>query len=258
MTNSRITVHADGACSGNPGPGGWAYEILVPAGLVGEGAERITGADGLPATTNNAMELAATRGALSALVKMQPQLASAGPVEIVFLLDSQYVVKGINEWLANWKAKNWRTASRKPVENQPLWAEIDQLVEELAAVGLRPRFEWVRGHDGHEGNERVDAMAVAERDKWIANVQEDARITAELVGAGISAAGQPIQLAPRADAQQVEFQSSAAPRIEPVHSSQIELAEAMVEMIRSGHLGPEGLVREIRANAIAFGLRRAE
>ncbi len=137
MTN-RIDIYTDGACKGNPGPGGWG------ALIVADGTEReLFG--GEPQTTNNRMELLAVIRALEAV-----------PPDAVLAVhtDSQYVQKGISEWVANWQRRGWRTADRKPVKNADLWRELVQLSE--------PRqidWRWVRGHNGHPGNERADQLA---------------------------------------------------------------------------------------------------
>lgn len=137
---NRIEVFTDGACKGNPGQGGWGVLLRVP-GREKElfGGER--------QTTNNRMELTAVIEALRALKR---------PCEVDLYLDSQYVRQGITQWLAGWKAKGWRTAAGKPVKNQDLWQCLDELV---SGSGHVIRWHWVRGHAGHEGNERADALA---------------------------------------------------------------------------------------------------
>jgi len=142
--SGQATVFTDGACLGNPGPGGYAALILV------EGEEQIiTGRD--PATTNNRMEMTAAIKALEAL----PQGLAA-----TVHSDSQYVIKGIHEWLPGWKKRGWRTAAGEPVKNQPLWEELDRLSSSRKITWL-----WVKGHAGHEQNERVDGLANAEAQK---------------------------------------------------------------------------------------------
>jgi ribonuclease HI len=134
-----VEIYADGACRGNPGPGGWA------AVLMSEGREKeIYGAE--PLTTNNRMELTAVIRALEALKK-------PGTSARIYT-DSQYVIKGIEEWVASWKARGWRTADKKPVKNQELWERLDEL-----AARHSLEWHWVRGHSGIAGNERVDALA---------------------------------------------------------------------------------------------------
>ena len=134
----HVEIFTDGACRGNPGPGGWG------AILRSSGREReIYGSE--PETTNNRMELTAAIRALEALRQR---------CKISLYTDSQYVSQGITEWLANWKKRSWRTADRKPVKNQDLWMRLD----ELAAIH-DIEWHWVRGHDGHPENERADALA---------------------------------------------------------------------------------------------------
>jgi ribonuclease HI len=136
---SHVEIYTDGACRGNPGPGGWA------ALLICDGREKeISGAETL--TTNNRMELLAVIRALESLKKPG--------VSVRIYTDSQYVIKGIKEWLASWKARGWRTADKKPVKNQDLWEQLDALV-----VTHDVEWHWVRGHAGIEGNERVDRLA---------------------------------------------------------------------------------------------------
>ena len=138
MAAEAVEVYADGACRGNPGPGGWG--VLLRQG----GHEReLHGGEGL--TTNNRMELTAVIRALEAL---QP-----GATVRVYT-DSQYVQKGISGWIHDWKRRGWRTADRKPVKNQDLWLRLDEL-----ARGHAVQWHWVRGHAGHPENERADALA---------------------------------------------------------------------------------------------------
>ena len=133
-----VRIYTDGACKGNPGPGGWG--ALLRSG----GHEReLFGGD--PATTNNRMELTAVIRALAALKQ-------ASKVEVY--TDSEYVMKGITEWLSAWKRRGWKTADRKPVKNADLWRELDEL-----AGRHEVRWHWVRGHAGHPENERADALA---------------------------------------------------------------------------------------------------
>jgi ribonuclease HI len=133
-----VNIFTDGACKGNPGPGGWG------AVLEYDGKEReLFG--GESATTNNRMELLAVIAALNALTR---------PSRIVLHTDSQYVQKGITEWLRGWKARGWRTAAKAPVKNVDLWQRLDE-----AAARHEIDWVWVRGHSGHNGNERADALA---------------------------------------------------------------------------------------------------
>ena len=133
-----IEIYTDGACRGNPGRGGWAALLLL-----GEHEREISGAEAL--TTNNRMELTAVIRALEALKR---------PVQARVYTDSEYVRRGITEWLAAWKARGWRTADRKPVKNQDLWQRLDEL-----RAGHRIEWHWVPGHAGVPGNERVDRLA---------------------------------------------------------------------------------------------------
>ena len=133
-----VKIYADGACKGNPGPGGWGA-LLVKDGIEKE----LFG--GESATTNNRMELTAAIRALDALTRA---------CEVEIYTDSQYVQKGMTEWVNNWKRRGWRTADRQPVKNVDLWQQL-----ETAAARHKVSWHWVRGHAGHEGNERADALA---------------------------------------------------------------------------------------------------
>ena len=133
-----MIIYTDGACRGNPGPGGWG------AVLLSRGAEKeLWGGEAL--TTNNRMELTAAIEALNALKK---------PCEVELHTDSRYVMQGITEWMPAWKARGWRTADRKPVKNDDLWMKLDE-----ARRRHRVSWKWVKGHAGHELNERADALA---------------------------------------------------------------------------------------------------
>ena len=140
MTLNRIEMFTDGACKGNPGPGGWGVLLRAP----GHEKELFGGE---AHTTNNRMELTAVIEGLTALKR---------PCEVDLYLDSQYVRQGITEWIAGWKAKGWRTSTKQPVKNVDLWQRLDALV---SGAGHVIRWHGVRGHAGHEGNERADALA---------------------------------------------------------------------------------------------------
>jgi ribonuclease HI len=133
-----IHIYTDGACKGNPGPGGWGALLRY------NGTEReLFG--GEAATTNNRMELTAVIEALQALTR---------PCRVLLHTDSTYVQKGITEWINGWKARGWRTAAKEPVKNSDLWRKLDEVVR-----GHDIDWIWVKGHAGHEGNERADALA---------------------------------------------------------------------------------------------------
>lgn len=137
---SGVEIYTDGACRGNPGPGGWAALLRM-----GTHEREISGAE--PLTTNNRMELTAVIRALQALKR---------PVRARLYTDSQYVRRGICEWLPVWKARGWRTADRKPVKNQDLWEQLEPL-----AQAHQIQWHWVPGHAGVPDNERVDRLANA-------------------------------------------------------------------------------------------------
>jgi ribonuclease HI len=137
---NHIEIYTDGACKGNPGPGGWG--VLLKFGSTEK--ELFGGELG---TTNNRMELTAVIQALQALKR---------PCQVTLHADSQYVLKGITEWLEGWKAKGWKTAAKQPVKNVDLWQRLDEVV---STAGHEIDWRWVRGHNGDAGNERADALA---------------------------------------------------------------------------------------------------
>ena len=138
MSNKIINIYTDGACRGNPGPGGWGA-LLEYNGHT----KKIYGSSAL--TTNNIMELTAVIESLKIINKQS---------EIIITTDSTYVKNGITKWIHNWKLKGWKTASKKPVKNKSLWKELDSLSKQHTI-----QWEWVRGHTGHPGNEEADILA---------------------------------------------------------------------------------------------------
>ena len=145
-SDKTVEIYTDGACRGNPGPGGWAATLSFD-----DAEKELSGAEAM--TTNNRMELTAVIRALEALRR---------PVRAKIYTDSEYVRRGIMEWIRSWKARDWRTADRKPVKNRDLWERLDELAA-LHAI----EWHWVRGHSGIPGNERVD---------WLANQAIDAML----------------------------------------------------------------------------------
>ncbi len=136
--STQVEIYTDGACRGNPGPGGWG--VLLKAG-----AREKTLFGGEAETTNNRMELTAAIEALRALKR---------PSDVVLYTDSRYVMDGITSWLANWKKRGWKTAAKQPVKNRDLWQALDEEVTKHSV-----RWIWVKGHDGNPGNERADELA---------------------------------------------------------------------------------------------------
>lgn len=134
----QVVIYADGACKGNPGAGGWGALLRF-----GATEKEIFG--GEPVTTNNRMEL---RGVIEALRLLTREC------EVVVYTDSSYVQKGISEWIHGWKRNGWRTSDKKPVKNDDLWRQLDELV-----ARHQIEFRWVKGHAGNEGNERADVLA---------------------------------------------------------------------------------------------------
>jgi ribonuclease HI len=134
----RVEIYTDGACRGNPGPGGWGALLIA-------GKRRKTMHGGEAGTTNNRMELTAAIEALNALKR---------PCKVNLHTDSKYVMHGITEWMDNWKARGWRTAAKKPVKNKDLWQALDEACERHDIT-----WKWVKGHDGDPGNEEADELA---------------------------------------------------------------------------------------------------
>ena len=134
----KVTIYTDGACSGNPGPGGWGAILM-------SGAHRKELSGGEAATTNNRMELMAAIAALEALKR---------PSDVELFTDSNYLKDGITKWIHGWKRNGWKTADRKPVKNAELWQRLD-----TARSGHRIEWRWVKGHAGHPQNERADELA---------------------------------------------------------------------------------------------------
>lgn len=138
MSKDVVEIHTDGACKGNPGPGGWGA-------LLSYGGREMELCGGEPSTTNNRMEMTAVIQALLALKRK---------CRVRIYTDSTYVQKGMTEWLEGWKQRGWKTSDKKPVKNEDLWKMLDQLVRQHEV-----EWVWVKGHAGHEGNERADALA---------------------------------------------------------------------------------------------------
>jgi ribonuclease HI len=136
----KVIIHSDGGCHGNPGPGGWAAVLAW-----GKTSHAVSG--GVPATTNNRMELMAAIEALSALNR---------PCEVEFHTDSNYVKNGVTAWMHGWKRNGWKTKSKEPVKNEDLWRRLDAVVSQHKVT-----WHWVKGHAGHAENERCDQLATA-------------------------------------------------------------------------------------------------
>jgi ribonuclease HI len=137
---NAVQIYSDGACKGNPGPGGWGAWLKST-----DSQKELFG--GELGTTNNRMELTAVIEGLSALKR---------PCKVTLYVDSQYVLKGMTEWIAGWKSKGWKTASKQPVKNVDLWQRLDALV---SGAGHEIEWVWVRGHNGDPGNEHADMLA---------------------------------------------------------------------------------------------------
>jgi ribonuclease HI len=144
--SATVVIYTDGACKGNPGPGGWGAWLRS-----GQHEQELCGGEAV--TTNNRMELTAVIRALAALKR---------PCEVAIYTDSQYVRQGITEWIHGWKRRGWVTADKKPVKNADLWRALDQ-----EAMRHQIHWRWVKGHSGDEGNERADALANTGAAKYV-------------------------------------------------------------------------------------------
>lgn len=219
---------ADGACSGNPGPGGWAFQIHD--GAVASAGNLILGGHGNSShTTNNIMELSAALSALKAI-------ASLPPGRVTLRLDSQYVLKGMFEWMDGWKKKGWRGAAG-PVANREIWEEIDRQKSALAASGFQLVSQWVRGHSGDWGNESVDTEAVRMRD--LAKMGD---IVAEFVGTPASKADDPVE---------------TATEVDEAAEKQLLLLRSLIRESGAGRDGLIKLLDRLRANSMELGLSEA-
>lgn len=145
MTMKQVEIFTDGACKGNPGPGGWGV-------LLRKGKHEKEMSGGEPATTNNRMEMRAVIEGLNALIE---------PCEVDLYTDSKYVVDGITKWVHGWKKRGWVNASKKPVRNEDLWHDLIE-----AELRHKVTWHWVRGHNGHVENERVDKLASDAAERW--------------------------------------------------------------------------------------------
>lgn len=149
MERKELIVYTDGGCSGNPGPGGWAYVIQA------DGQRQEQGSGGEAQTTNNRMEL-------TAVIEALKKASTYKPDSIIVHTDSQYVKNGITSWIFNWKRNGWRTSSKEPVKNKDYWIALDALASVLPV-----KWQWVKGHAGIELNELCDSLVRIEMDKFL-------------------------------------------------------------------------------------------
>jgi ribonuclease HI len=228
----QYVICADGACSGNPGPGGWAYEIWneVPA----EGNEIASGSGSSTETTNNIMELRAALCSIQDIIErgLQPGL-------VLLRFDSEYVLKGIFEWLSGWKAKGWKTASKKPVKNAEIWKDIDTLIERAKAEGWTFEADWVKGHTGDFSNERVDTLACVRRDEAKEEVASGGRSEEACIE---------------------DVRVEVSPILHPVQDTeitgeQVAVLRDLLNPYLEGDVTIKGVLRALRENADKLGLR---
>jgi iron complex transport system ATP-binding protein len=219
---TMIEIYTDGACSGNPGPGGWGVLLRV-------GHTETERFGGEPATTNNRMELLAVIEALQSL---------AQPVKARVYTDSQYVQKGISEWIHSWKRRGWKTAGKEPVKNEDLWRRLDAL-----ASGHTIEWHWVRGHNGHPENERVDALARA----GLEQARRAGQSVGRSVGAAAKEASRPVSSCPI-----LEIQHATVYRGETCVFS--DFSFALNEGEHAAILGPNGAGKSTLLKLLAGGL----
>lgn len=232
MSNStnNFIAYADGACSGNPGPGGYAFEIHEvyangEMSLVSEGRDMSI------QTTNNIMELTAALMALSAI---DANATLGANTAIKFRLDSKYVLDGMFQYLSGWKANSWRTSSKKPVKNLDLWQGVDALMESITGKGITLAPEWIKGHAGEPGNERVDTAAQAERDRAIAQASGTQSKTPMAEPA-------PITVAVSAPVEPVQ-------EVRPITPEQVGDMREILELYGSGDYSVKDVINAIRIN----------
>jgi ribonuclease HI len=244
MTNPTYLLYADGACSGNPGPGGFAWELWEDS--VEDGNEVGAGAGGSIATTNNIMEL---RGAIAGLEAVRDGIIQGqihSPITLNLHFDSKYVLDGMFSWIKNWKANNWKTAKKEPVKNRELWETLSDLIDDMAFRQVTLVKAWVKGHDESEGNIRVDAKAVIMRDLSIQDLKEQE--------AGIVAPEpkEPSESEMRAEALLAMAQmqdANTAPRPEAV-----ALLTSLLAPYVSGDISVKAVLESLRQNASNLGL----
>jgi ribonuclease HI len=239
---TQYILCGDGACSGNPGPGGFAWEIW--AGEVREGNQIVSGSGEAAHTTNQVMELTAAAEGLE-------ELSGKMPGSVLMHFDSEYVLKGIFEWLEGWKARGWRTASKKAVSNLDLWQRVDAAVQSLQGQGFTLVNDWIKGHDGDLGNERVDEEAVRMRDRAKVRLKGEADTSAETER---PTGGLDLMAIARGEASEPDLENPA-PQPDPssVTAEQLRLMHQIIEGYNSGALSLSDAVREVRLSAKALG-----
>jgi len=229
---ATYTICADGACSGNPGPGGYAYEIW--SGSSSDGNVLFGGSGSSVQTTNNIMELRAAICAIEDLIQrdMEPGL-------VTLRLDSEYVLKGMFEWMSGWIARGWKTAGKKPVANVEMWKELDGHINIANAWGWTFVAEWVKGHTGDIGNERVDTVAQKRRD--------EARQEAETGVAPHEATTEP-------DTAVEKFQGSRTPLpATEISAAQVDLLRSILDPYMTGDTSIKAVILTLRDNARSLG-----
>jgi ribonuclease HI len=243
---TTYTIAADGACSGNPGPGGYAYIIFGGDPVSGNELSSASGAS--PHTTNNVMELTAMAEALEAI--------AYHPAGTVYLrLDSQYCLKGLFEWLDGWKKRGYKSAAGKPVANRELWERVDKIRSALTTVGFVLIPKWVKGHNNDWANEQVDAMAGKMRDKQKelrdGGCPEEQEVPNEIAN-GLSLS----RMAEEAESITGEPQASDPAQVSnsgDISAMQVDVMRSILDLHASGDYSVKRVISEIRANKIALG-----
>lgn len=229
---------ADGACSNNPGNGGYGVQVLQ------DGANIYRNGGGAASTTNNIMEL---RGAIDGLVWIANSTdLPAGKIYLV--LDSEYVLNGLKEWLSNWKKNGFKTAARKPVKNQEEWKLLDKAKERLEQKGFELEFNWVKGHNGHHENEEMDSFAVEMRDAYAAHHSLKDTPLPTLLDLDTS----------KGEVTQVEknFPAPREPKIpdEGINQMQIDMMKFILDQYATGNYSVRKALEEIRSQKTALGI----
>ncbi|MFZ3584693.1 ribonuclease H family protein [Loktanella sp. DJP18] len=241
---------ADGACSGNPGPGGYAWELWSE--VVADGNQVIAGSGSSAATTNNIMELSSALDAFETFLEN-----GVFPGLVRMRLDSQYVLKGIFEYMPNWKPRGWRTAAGKDVANVELWKRLDAALIELKSRGFTFEPNWVKGHAGDIGNERVDAKSVEMRDQAKFNATTDAKIDSDLRVMGVPMPTyQPAGIDLMAIAEDTTVvMTPAAPAAAngDITPEQVGIMRGIFASFEAGDISIKDVIAEVRKNAGALG-----
>ena len=235
---TQYVICADGACSGNPGPGGYAYEIWdtdVSGDPICGGSASST------ETTNNIMELRAATRAIEDIVDrgLEPGL-------VKLRLDSEYVLKGIFEWMAGWKSRGWKTAGKKAVKNVEMWQQMDGWLQRAASEGWTFEADWVKGHEGDIGNERVDTVAQQRRDEAKREVETGAPLgDDDVIGMGN------ILTSPKGETYTLKKEAAQG----ECTSAQVDLLRSILDPYVEGDTSIKSVLKALRERATDLGIQ---